>query len=141
MCPFPAQQHRLAIAVLHPKIVYIPLHEHITLSQGALVSLFGMWVQFQAHRTLARLRPADAQRKGNNAIRPLYHLPRGGGFEYVSCPHYFGEIIIYAGLLLILGPFLLLPWLLFALVVRFLHDNVPSAEGPGLHLRLEANRK
>ena len=44
MCPSPDQQHWLAIAVLHPNRVYTPPHEHITMSQGALVSLFGMWV-------------------------------------------------------------------------------------------------
>ena len=31
-------------------------------------------------------------------------IPRGGWFEYVSCPHYFMEIIIYLAFLLIGGP-------------------------------------
>ena len=31
-------------------------------------------------------------------------IPRGGWFEYVSCPHYFMEIVIYLSFLLIGGP-------------------------------------
>jgi len=31
-------------------------------------------------------------------------IPRGGLFEYVSCPHYLMEIIIYVAFLLIGGP-------------------------------------
>ena len=31
-------------------------------------------------------------------------IPRGGLFEYVSCPHYLMEIIIYLAFLLIGGP-------------------------------------
>lgn len=41
----------------------------------------------------------------------------GGGFQLVSCPHYLGEIIIYAGLLLTSGLLQLLPWLIFLWVV------------------------
>lgn len=29
-----------------------------------------------------------------------YAVPQGGGFEWVSCPHYLGEIVIYVGLAL-----------------------------------------
>lgn len=35
----------------------------------------------------------------------------------MSCPHYLGEIIIYAGLLLTSGLLQLLPWLIFLWVV------------------------
>jgi len=31
-------------------------------------------------------------------------IPRGGLFEYVSCPHYFMEIVIYLSFVLIAGP-------------------------------------
>jgi hypothetical protein len=32
-----------------------------------------------------------------------YSLPRGGLFELVSCPHYLGEVIIYAGLAVVVN--------------------------------------
>ena len=46
-----------------------------------------------------------------------YRIPRGGGFELVSCPHYLAEIVIYAGLLILLGRANALVWLIFAWVV------------------------
>lgn len=43
-----------------------------------------------------------------------YAAPKGGLFEWVSCPHYFGEIVIYGGLALVTrgapGPLLALAW-------------------------------
>jgi steroid 5-alpha reductase family enzyme len=35
-------------------------------------------------------------------VRDRYRIPRGGLFEWVSCPHYLGEIIIYVGFALLL---------------------------------------
>lgn len=35
----------------------------------------------------------------NNTNKPItYPLPKGWGFEYTCCPHYFAEIVIYASL-------------------------------------------
>lgn len=34
----------------------------------------------------------------------VYSIPRGGAFEWVSCPHYTGEVVIYAGLSLLTWP-------------------------------------
>ena len=42
----------------------------------------------------------------------------GGLFELVSCPHYLAEIIIYIGLLGMMGPQRLLPWLILLWLVR-----------------------
>jgi hypothetical protein len=49
---------------------------------------------------------------------PRYRIPRGGGFEYVSCPHYLGEIVIYLGLAVLAGELVSGPWLAVAWVVR-----------------------
>jgi hypothetical protein len=47
-------------------------------------------------------------------------VPRGGVFEWVSCPHYLGEIVIYVGLAVVLkGRGLSL--VILAWVVRTLH--------------------
>ena len=87
------------------------------LVQGCALFLVGMAIQFQSHWILAQLRPARSAK--NRTVAPLdcYKIPRGGLFEYVSCPHYLGEIVIYAGLLLILRTQSLLPYLTFAWVV------------------------
>lgn len=42
----------------------------------------------------------------------------GGAFEWVSCPHYLGEVVIYIGLLLMLRGRHLNAWLMLAWVVR-----------------------
>ena len=46
----------------------------------------------------------------------------GGLFELVSCPHYLAEIIIYLGLLGVIGPYSWRPWLILTWLVRLLHD-------------------
>ena len=57
----------------------------------------------------------------------LCGLPRcaGGAFELVSCPHYLGEVVIYAGLALALAGQRLTAWLMLLWVVS-------PAEGQGL---------
>ena len=41
----------------------------------------------------------------------------GGGFELVSCPHYLGEVVIYAGLALAVGGRSSAAWLMLIWVV------------------------
>ncbi|MBI5647752.1 MAG: DUF1295 domain-containing protein [Ignavibacteriae bacterium] len=55
---------------------------------GTLLFLCGEIGNAIAHVMLARLRHADGTRQG---------LPRGFLFEYVSCPHYFFEIVSWIG--------------------------------------------
>lgn len=74
-----------------------------------MVFLGGNLLQFHSHWTLAALR---SRLSGQD-----YGLPRGGGFELVSCPHYLGEIVIYAGLVIALGRHNLLVWIIFTWVV------------------------
>ncbi len=51
-------------------------------------------------------------------LRVLNHLqPSGGPFRWVSCPHYLGEIVIYAGLALLAGQELPLTLLILCWVV------------------------
>ena len=42
----------------------------------------------------------------------------GGGFEAVSCPHYLGEVVIYAGLVAALAGRRTTAWLMLLWVVR-----------------------
>ena len=55
---------------------------------GALVFLGGFALNVASDRTLRRLRaPGETS----------YRIPRGGAFEWVSCPNYLGEMVEWAG--------------------------------------------
>lgn len=87
---------------------------------GVVVIMIGNAVQCQSHVLLSRLSkskiPRHKKKKGishgslgsrrengthNTATQKTttatYSVPHGGLFELVSCPHYFAEIVIYAG--------------------------------------------
>ncbi len=71
---------------------------------GVAIFAMGSLIQWHAHYLLAHLSGAGAasapSRGGPKASRAKtsYVIPRGGLFELVSCPHYFGEAVIYLGL-------------------------------------------
>lgn len=77
-------------------------------AQGAALFLAGNVLQFASHWGLAQL----------SKQKPGYSIPSGGLFEWVSCPHYLAEIIIYLGLVLAsqgqLMPVLMLVWVVSA---------------------------
>ncbi|XP_056235129.1 polyprenol reductase [Seriola aureovittata] len=71
-------------------------------------------LQHQSLVLLARLRTGKS-----GAVETLAHrVPHGGGFELVSCPHYFAELLIYISLALVFGG-LSLTWWLVVLYVLF----------------------
>ncbi|MBA4323400.1 MAG: 3-oxo-5-alpha-steroid 4-dehydrogenase, partial [Odoribacter sp.] len=55
---------------------------------GILLFITGFIINKTADEKLRKLRKANANE---------YLLPRGWLFKYISCPHYFGEIIEWAG--------------------------------------------
>src|SRR5699024_7715151 len=59
----------------------------------ALCGLFliASYIQYQSHVILAQLRTDKAAKTSTNHD---YHIPRGGLFNLIACPHYFSEIII-----------------------------------------------
>ncbi|GAB4822043.1 hypothetical protein N2152v2_009089 [Parachlorella kessleri] len=87
----------------------------LTSLQWAGVGAFfaGNLLQWHSHKLLAGLAP---KLEGPGA-KPAYKVPYGGGFDLVSCPHYLGEIVIYAGLLLAEGGNRLLMWLMLGWVL------------------------
>lgn len=52
--------------------------------------IFFQYQQHRHHLLLAKLRAHD-----RSASDPEYSIPIGGWFRFVSCPHYFAEIMIY----------------------------------------------
>ncbi len=57
---------------------------------GLILYLSGEAGNFYHHKLLAKLR----EKEGG------YHLPRGGWFEYATCPHYFFELLGWLGIAL-----------------------------------------
>lgn len=71
-----------------------------TISYWSFLSLLlftvGSITQVWGHWKLATVKPAFSAKMPNTK----YGVPRGGLFEYIACPHYFGESLVYLGLLL-----------------------------------------
>lgn len=61
---------------------------------GGALFVGGMAVNAIHHVLLAKLRAAAVSKDGTKK----YVIPRGGLFELVACPHYFGECLQWAGL-------------------------------------------
>jgi len=76
---------------------------------GIVLFIFASYQQYLAHKTFADLRKESS----NNE---KYVIPRGGMFDYISCPNYFCEILIYVSFYLILG-FGHYPWALILIWV------------------------
>lgn len=75
------------------------LRPHVMI--GSMVFVASSCLQWNIGQRLANMRK-DAQGK---VVTKRHEAPSGGMFEYVSCPHYFAEIMIYTGLTLILWNF------------------------------------
>ncbi|KAL0032500.1 hypothetical protein WJX77_004147 [Trebouxia sp. C0004] len=82
---------------------------------GVCMFLAGNALQGWSHCILASLRHTTAQTVIKE--RDFYQVPQGGPFHWVSCPHYLGEIVIYAGLALLAGQELPLTLLVLCWVV------------------------
>ncbi|XP_059352314.1 polyprenol reductase-like [Daphnia carinata] len=63
---------------------------------GIALFIIAFYQQYKAHITLANLRK-------NPQSKQKYSLPQGGLFNYVSCPNFLCEIIIYLAINLVLG--------------------------------------
>ncbi|KAI1307999.1 Polyprenol reductase [Halotydeus destructor] len=64
---------------------------------GLILFLSASYLQYECHSILANLRKDN---KGQ-VISYQHSIPESGLFEYVSCPHYFAEILIYLAINLI----------------------------------------
>mmetsp|Transcript_22385 Transcript_22385/g.43886 ORF Transcript_22385/g.43886 Transcript_22385/m.43886 type:complete len:331 (+) Transcript_22385:506-1498(+) len=80
--------------------MYIELGENIDVIGllGIIVFIVASYEQHRCHRILAGLRNSDVTSMVHQ--KRQYFMPKGRLFEYVSCPHYFTEVLIYLGLAL-----------------------------------------
>jgi len=83
---------------------------------GVALFVYGNIMQHQSHRALAHLEPVDSRRS-------KYGVPRGGWFEYIACPHYLAEILVYVGLGLLRPRGILSSWIQLGFVVMNLSDS------------------
>lgn len=68
----------------HPAIMFTAIY---------IFAAANYW-QFIHHRVLYRMK-LDSMTQITNNQRPIYNIPEGYLFEYVCCPHYTMEILIY----------------------------------------------
>ncbi|KFM77585.1 putative polyprenol reductase, partial [Stegodyphus mimosarum] len=80
---------------------------------GTIIFLLGFILQYYTHRGFALLRKTT----DGHVVSTAHYMPCGGFFEYVSCPHYFAEILMYLSGCLILGGKSYTWWLLCLWVV------------------------
>lgn len=77
-------------AVLKPRL------NHVC---GVSLFIWASWHHHHAHVTFAELR----KNKSGDVVNYEHAIPRGGWFEYISCPHYFMEILIYLSFIIVSG--------------------------------------
>eukprot|EP00877_Chromochloris_zofingiensis_P002251 jgi/Chrzof1/12026/Cz06g18170.t1 len=84
---------------------------------GVLLFLVGNVMQFASHQALAQLSRGKQPTRESN----VYKIPQGWLFNYVSCPHYMAEILLYLGLVLLtsgrLNSILIFIWVAANLVL------------------------
>ena len=77
---------------------------NITNLIGVVIFTMGFILQYKSHCILANLRKRKRPSDKKDIIITTDHLiPYGGGFTFVSCPHYFGEIVMYFGIFVTSG--------------------------------------
>ncbi|KYQ93702.1 hypothetical protein DLAC_11613 [Tieghemostelium lacteum] len=64
---------------------------------STILFIYSSFKQYQSHVILSNLRPSNNVYKSTQQQqqKPIYQIPMGGWFGYVSSPHYFAEILIY----------------------------------------------
>ena len=87
---------------------------------GVSLNVYAQYNQYLHHSILGNYRSLSRREKGQT-----YFIPFGHWFEYVSCPHYLAEILIYASFAILLHP--------------SVHDDDADTDGVGVVV-CDANR-
>ena len=128
MLPMVVFYPRLSLSLIdesqsHPNQCHVSLDDTSTLSwvtmkrwikikvwMGVILCIIGQKEQYQHHVILANLRNNNCN-TSNDAARQQdtdtdttnhYQIPYGRWFHYISCPHYFAEMIIYLSFAIVL---------------------------------------
>lgn len=64
---------------------------------GTIVFITGYYINRKSDSMLAQLRKPSGEAVDTVSIENKYKIPYGFLYEYVSCPNYLGEIIIWLG--------------------------------------------
>eukprot|EP00573_Skeletonema_grethae_P011460 CAMPEP_0201711246 /NCGR_PEP_ID=MMETSP0578-20130828/59040_1 /ASSEMBLY_ACC=CAM_ASM_000663 /TAXON_ID=267565 /ORGANISM="Skeletonema grethea, Strain CCMP 1804" /LENGTH=312 /DNA_ID=CAMNT_0048200297 /DNA_START=414 /DNA_END=1349 /DNA_ORIENTATION=- len=84
--------------------VFIPIHDELGQDSSSnavksfVVFMGCLFFQYQQHRhhvILGDLRSNKTAKSSSTGGANSYRIPKGGWFEFVSCPHYLAEIMIY----------------------------------------------
>lgn len=97
------------------KFTFIALLDNLITKSRAIAFIFFIYAshyQQKCHKILASLR----KDKAGNVITEQHYVPAGGPFEYVSCPHFLIEVILYF-LILVVQEFSNTYWNLIFLMV------------------------
>lgn len=70
---------------------------------GILLNLVAQYYQHVHHTILASYRNRSTRFEQKNQTNP-YSIPSGFWFEYISCPHYLAEILVYLSFAILLHP-------------------------------------
>ncbi|XP_033743576.1 polyprenol reductase-like [Pecten maximus] len=66
---------------------------------AVVLFLYASYKQYSINKRMAKLR----QDKNGNVANKKHHIPHGDLFEYVSCPHFLMEIILYFAIATVVG--------------------------------------
>lgn len=95
ICPILLSQTR-------SKFTFVALLDHLITRYRAIAFILFIYAshyQQKCHKILANLR----KDKAGNVISEKHYVPSGGLFEYVSCPHFLIEVILYFLILVVQG--------------------------------------
>lgn len=84
------------------KFTFVALLDHLITKNRAIAFILFIYAshyQQKCHKILASLR----KDKAGNVISEQHYVPAGGPFEYVSCPHFLIEVILYFLILVVQG--------------------------------------
>ena len=101
---FPAPTSRWENSALFPLGTQNTLPLYVCRVIGVCLCLYGQYQQYRHHVLLANLRkgPSSKTEDPDKKSSTTYSLPTDGWFQWITCPHYLAEILIYVSFTILL---------------------------------------